>query len=143
MHHEIGWLRTFRVTSTHWLKCMFVFYGNFRLFQGIQINLFCHRSRIHRSAQCIDFCLMLFEKWYEEFLVHIECSNCWKMILPNFSCFNSFILYICYYVAVKKERNEMNFKSSIGPSRPNSEIKAHVCRLKRLEAWLIKDQVFF
>ena len=31
----------------------------------------------------------------------------------------------------------------IGPSRPISAITTHVWRLKRLEAWLIKDQVFF
>ena len=74
--------------------------------------------------------------------MQIECSNCWKVILPIFLCFNSFIFYICYYVAVKKEKNEMSFKFSIGASRPIFEITAHVCRLKRLETWLIKDQVF-
>ena len=65
LHHKIGWLWTFRVTWTHWLKYMFVFYGNFRFFWGIQITLFCHRSRIHGNTQCINFCLMLFKKWYE------------------------------------------------------------------------------
>ena len=46
-------------------------------------------------------------------------------------------------MALKNEKNEMSFKSSIGPSCPISEITTHVCRLKRLETRLIKDQVFF
>ena len=47
-------------------------------------------------------------------------------------------------VAAKKEKCETSFKSSIGPSRPISEITtSHVCRLKRLETQLIKNQVFF
>ena len=143
LHHKIGWLSTFRVTYTHWLKYMFVFYGNFLFFQGIQITLFSHRNRIHRGTQCINLCLMLFKKRYEWFLVQIECSNCCKKILSNFLCFDSFILYICYFVAVKKKKNEMSFKSSIGPSLPISEITICVCRLKKLETRLIKDQMFF
>ena len=55
------------------------------------------------------------------------------MILSNFLCFNSFIFYIYYYVAVKKEKNEMSFKSKIGPGRPIYEITTHVFKLKRLE----------
>ena len=75
--------------------------------------------------------------------VQIECSNSWKMILPNILCFNSFMFYICYYVTVKKEKNEMNFKSTIEPSHPIYEITTHAFRLKRLETWLIKDQMLF
>ena len=85
---------------------MFVFYENFRFFRGIQITLFCHKSRIHRSTQCINFSLMLFKKWYEQFLVQIECSNCWKMILSKFLWFNSFVFCICYCGC--KERKKWN-----------------------------------
>ena len=134
-------LWTFRVTWTHWLNYMFVFYGNFRFLGGIQIILFCHRSRIHRSTQCIIFCLTLFKK-----MIWIVPYANWMfklLVLHNFLCLNSFTFYICYYVAVKKEKNKMSFKSSIGLSCPIPEITTHVFRLKWLETQLIKDQVFF
>ena len=47
-------------------------------------------------------------------------------------------------VAVKNEKCEARFKSSLGPSSPISEITtSHVCRLKRQETQLFKNQVFF
>ena len=47
-------------------------------------------------------------------------------------------------VAVKNEKREARFKSSLGPSSPISEITtSHVCRLKRQETQLFKNQVFF
>ena len=57
-------------------------------------------------------------------------------------------LIVSYYIspitAVKKENSEMSFKSSIGPSRPIFEITvSYVCRLKRLETRVIKNQMFF
>ena len=79
---------------------------------------------------------MLFQK--------VLCENWMFELLENdFLWFNSFIFYICYYVDVKKGKHEVSFKFSIGPSHPISEIIAHVCRLKGLETWLIKNQVFF
>ena len=46
-------------------------------------------------------------------------------------------------VVLKKKTCEASLKSSIGPSRPISEITtSHVCRL-RLETRLIKNHVFF
>ena len=74
----------------------------------------------------------------------VPCENwMFKLLENDFLCFNSFIFYLCYYVDVKKEKNEMNFKFSIGPSHFISEITTHVFRLKRLETWLIKNQMFF
>ena len=49
--------------------------------------------------------------------------------------------YISAIVAVKKEKSEMSFKSSIGPIYEITT--SHVCKLKRLETRLIKTQVFF
>ena len=54
---------------------------------------------------------------------------------------NNFIFYIFYYVDVKK-KNEMSFKFGLEPRHPISEIKTYVWRLKRLETWLTKNQVF-
>ena len=52
--------------------------------------------------------------------------------------------YISAKVAVKKEKSEMSFKSSIRPSHIISEMKtSHICGLKRLEMRVIKFQVFF
>ena len=51
--------------------------------------------------------------------------------------------YISAKVAVKKEKSEMSFKSSIRPSHIISEMKtSHICGLKRLEMRVIKFQVF-
>ena len=57
-------------------------------------------------------------------------------------------LIVSYYIsaiaAVKKKKSEMNFKSSIRPSHPISEImNFHVCSLKRPETRAIKNQMFF
>ena len=52
--------------------------------------------------------------------------------------------YIYAIVAVKKEKSEMSFKSSIRPSHPISEMAtSHVCGIKRLEMRVIKIRVFF
>ena len=52
--------------------------------------------------------------------------------------------YISAKVAVKKEKSEMSFKSSIRPSHIISEMKTSlICGLKRLEMRVIKFQVFF
>ena len=58
--------------------------------------------------------------------------------LPENQCF-----IISAIAAVKKEKNKMNLKSSIGPSHPISEIAtSHVYRIKRLETRVIKNHVF-
>ena len=47
-------------------------------------------------------------------------------------------------VAVKNEKREARFKSSLGPSSPISEITtSHVCRLKRQETQLFKKPSVF
>ena len=63
-------------------------------------------------------------------------------------CLIFYALTVSYYIssiaAVKKEKSEMSFKSSIGPRHPISEIiTSHVCRLKRPEMKVIKNQMFF
>ena len=65
-----------------------------------------------------------------------------QIFLPKFWC-----LIVSYYisasVAVKKEKSEMSFKSSVRPSCPIFEITtSHVCRLKRLEMRVIKIKCF-
>ena len=68
-----------------YFEAVFYFYG------GIEILLFCRRSRIHGHK----FTPVLFQEWYEYFLVQTECSGCWKIISSYFWCSNSsFVLLL-------------------------------------------------
>ena len=71
----------------------------------------------------------------------IESSESWKIISSNFQCFKSCI--ICYWACVKKEKGDVSFKFSIGPSYLISEMAtSHLCWLKRLKIRVIKSRVF-
>ena len=62
-----------------------------------------------------------------------------EIILSNFWCPGSFIYPVI--AAVKKDKNQMGFKSIIGPSHSISKIAAaHVCGLKPR---VIKNCVIF
>ena len=123
---------------------MFVPCGNFRFFREIQITLFCQtESKEALNVKMYPLCCFKSEmcKLNSSLCkLNVQIAGKSFLILSNFWCFNSFILSAI--AAVKKEKTETNFKSSVGPSYPISEIAtSHVCTLKRLETKVIKNHV--
>ena len=101
------------VEVTHWLKKHVCILRQFSIFPGDKI--FAHGRK---------FTPVLFEEWYEYFLVQIKCSDCWKIISSYFWCskpISSFVL-LCSC----KEKNNWNELCiqyrTVGTSHPTSEI---------------------
>ena len=105
---------------------MFVFWGSFWFFWGNEILLFCHRSGIHERK----FTPVLFQEWYEYFLVQIKCSGCWKVISSYVWCCN--IIHLSCYCNKNRTTGISFVSSSIRPNHAISEIAtSHVYRLKK------------
>ena len=117
---------------------MHVFHGNFRFFHGIQITPFCHRSRIHWNAQCINLPLCSFKGDMNSSLYRLNVEIARKSLRLIFDNFNSFILHICYYGCKKSKKwNDPQIQYKI--KLLISEIKtSHACSLKRLETRVTK-----
>ena len=94
------------VCSSHSLmvKKTFVFCGNFGFFQGIQITLFCCRSRIRRSTSCVNLPPAI--------LRVIRILSCMQKIAGHSAI-----------APVKKGTSEISFKSSIRTKSPQSQRK--------------------
>ena len=96
------------------IKNIFVFCGNFRFFWWIQITQFCHRSCIYGSTNPQIYPLYYFKSYINRSLWKSSFQIAGKsfLIMSNFLYFYSFILFAI--AAVKKEKTEMSFQSSIG-----------------------------
>ena len=83
------------------------------------------KSAIHGCK----FTPMLFQEWYEYFLVQIKCSGCWKFISSYVWCCN--IIHLSCYCDKNRTTRISFISSSKGPNHPISEIvTSHVYRLK-------------
>ena len=139
-HHKIGWLWTFRVTGIKNI-CLYVT-EIFGFSGGFKSLCFTTEAGSIEELNALIYALCCLKSDMNSSLCKLNVQIVGKWFCLIFYASVSFMFYICYFVAVKKEKNEMSFKCSIGPSQPISEITTHVCRLKTLETWLIKDQVF-
>ena len=105
-------------------KTCLYFEAVFNFSGGIEILPFCWRGGIHGRK----YIPVLFQEWYDWFLVQFECSVCWKIIL---SYFDAPRVHLSCYCGGKAKTTEMSFASSIGPSHPISEIgTSHTHRIK-------------
>ena len=106
-------------------KNLFVLWGSFQIFRG---RIFVVLP--YGGIQGRKFTPVLFQEWYEYFLVQIKCSGCWKVISSYVWCCN--IIHLSCYCD-KNRTTGINFvSSSIGPNQPISEIAtSHVYRLKK------------
>ena len=120
---------------------MFVYWGSFRFFWGIQITPFRNRSEIDARTECSNLLPIFFLKVIRIVL----CANWMFSFLRNhfwFWCFSSIILSAI--ATVKEVKTEMCFKPSIGLSHPIYEIAtSHVWSFKRLETRVFKNQMLF
>ena len=108
-------------------KNMFVLWDIFNFSRGIEILLFCSVDGIYEHK----FTPMLFQEWYENLLVQIECSGCWKIILSCFWC-SKFALLLLRRSVKQRKTEKWALYPVIGPSHPISEIgTSHIYRLKK------------
>ena len=114
------------VDVTHWLKKHVCIVRQFSNFPGGKIFAVLPYGGIQERK----FTPVLLQEWYEYFLVQIECSGCWKIILPY--CHFAPIVYLYCYCSGKAKNNWNELCISIGPSHPISEIgTSHIYRLKK------------
>ena len=89
---------------------MFIFYGNFRYFWGFQMTLFCHRSRIHGSTQCVNLPICCLKSDMNSSLCTLNVLIAGKLFCLIFLCCNSFIFHICYCGCKEKKLNGLQIQ---------------------------------
>ena len=84
-----------------------------KIYECVNIQVISVQNLLIGSKTCLYFVGIL------DFFLQIDCSDCRKIILSNFSCSSS---SICPALAlVKRGTSEMSFKSSNEPINPISE----------------------